>query len=251
MTEVQWDTTDLEATFEKVSEDFFSDLLPVSAFRMPSFYKILGSKNFVMGSNGFLQHPEVEGLAVEDYDAFIASPYNCIVERVLPRLYSELNRDPLTRSLVMAKAFNAFTDETGNTGRIYGNLIQKYGYGYTNFFAGFCEAPFDFLTDQLRGFKNISVDVRRIPDKVEAAVNAVTPLMIKMGNQPVPKNTMPPLFRCIWPLICAGKILTDSTGPPSRSWSMVWRKRECGLIFSLSRTGCAILIIWRNCLQVP
>jgi len=188
LTEVQWDTTDLEATFEKVSEDFFSDLLPVSAFRMPSFYKILGSKNFVMGSNGFLQHPEVEGLAVEDYDAFIASPYNCIVERVLPRLYSELNRDPLTRSLVMAKAFNAFTDETGNTGRIYGNLIQKYGYGYTNFFAGFCEAPFDFLTDQLRGFKNISVDVRRIPDKVEAAVNAVTPLMIKMGNQPVPQK---------------------------------------------------------------
>jgi hypothetical protein len=186
LTEVQWDTTDLEAIFEKVSEDFYSDLLPVSAFRLPSFYKVLGSKNFVMGSNGFLQHPEVEGLGLEDYDAFIASPYNCILERVLPNLYSALNTDPTTRSLVMAKAFKAFTDEMGNVGRIYGNLINKYEYGLVNFFAGFCEAPFDFLSDQLRGFKNISLDVRRIPDKVEAAVNAVTPLMIKMGNQPFP-----------------------------------------------------------------
>lgn len=188
LTEVQWDTTDLEAIFEKVCEDFYCDVLSVSAFRMPSFYQILGSKNFVMGSNGFLQHPEVEGLSVEDYDAFIASPFNCIVEKVLPRIHSALNTDPVTRSLVMAKAFKAYTDETSNLLRIYGNLINKFGYAYTTFFAGFCEAPFDFLTDQLRGFKNISLDVRRIPDKVEAAVNALIPLMLKMGNQAVPQK---------------------------------------------------------------
>ena len=186
--EVQWDTTDLEACFEKVCDDFYSDLLPVSAFRMPSFYKVLGSRNFVMGSNGFLQHPEVEGLKVEDYDDFIASPYNCIVEKVLPNLYSELNSDPATRSLVMAKAFKAYTDENNNLFRIYGNLVNKYNYCTSTFFAGFCEAPFDILTDQLRGFKNISLDVRRIPDKVEAAVNAATPLMIKMGTQPFPNK---------------------------------------------------------------
>lgn len=184
--EDQWDTTNLEASFEKVCEDFNSDLLPVSAFRLPSFYKLLGSKNFVMGSNGFLQHPDVEGLKLEDYDDFIASPYNCILEKVLPNLHSALNSDPVTRSLVMAKAFKAYTDETSNLIRIYGNLINKCNYGTVNLYAGFCEAPFDILTDQLRGFKNISLDVRRIPEKVEAAVNAVTPLMIKMGNQPFP-----------------------------------------------------------------
>ncbi|MDQ7092049.1 uroporphyrinogen decarboxylase family protein [Desulfosporosinus sp. PR] len=186
--EVQWDTTDLEASFEKVCEDFYSDLLSVSAFRMPSFYRILGSRNFVMGSNGFLQHPEVEGLKLEDYDAFIASPYNCILERVLPNLYPELNSDPVTRSLVMAKAFKAYTDETNNLFRIYGNLIDKFNYGAVTLFAAFCEAPFDILTDQLRGFKNITLDVRRIPDKVEAAVNAAIPLMIKMGTQVFPNK---------------------------------------------------------------
>lgn len=186
--EVQWDITELEAAFEKVCEDFYSDLLPVSAFRLPSFYKLLGSKNFVMSSNGFIQHPEIEGLKVEDYDDFIASPFNCIVEKVLPNLYSALDTDPVSRSLAMAKAFKAYTDETGDLINIYGNLINKYNYGLVNFYAGFCEAPFDILTDQLRGFKNISVDVRRIPDKIEAAVNAATPLMIKMGAHPFPNK---------------------------------------------------------------
>lgn len=188
LTEAQWDTNELEPIFEKTCQDFYSDLLPVSAFRLPSFYQILGSRNFVMGSNGFLQHPEVEGLALEDYDAFITSPFDCIVERVLPKLYSNLNTDSTTKSMVMAKAFKAFTDEMANLGRIYGNLIQKFGYGYVNFYSGFCEAPFDFISDQLRGFKNISIDVRRVPDKVEAAVEAVTPLMIKMGTPPNPSK---------------------------------------------------------------
>lgn len=186
LTEAQWNVNDLEPMFNKTCQDFYSDLLPVSAFRLPSFYKILGSKNFVMGSNGFLQHPDVEGLSIEDYDAFIASPFDCIVETVLPKLYAKLDTNSAARSLVMAKAFKAFNDDMGNAGRIYGNLIQNFGYGFINFFSGFCEAPFDFVSDQLRGFKNISIDVRRVPDKVEAAVEAITPWMIKMGTPPDP-----------------------------------------------------------------
>ncbi|GAW31018.1 uroporphyrinogen decarboxylase family protein [Carboxydocella sp. JDF658] len=186
LTEVQWNPVDLEEIFDKVCQDFISDTLPVMAFRFPSWYKILGAKNWVMSSSGFLQHPEVEGMAVEDYDAFIESPFDCIVERVLPRLYSELDTDSTTRAMVLAKAFKAFHDEMGNAGRIYGNLIKKYGYAFVNFYSGFCEAPFDFVADQLRGFKNITIDIRRIPDKVEAAVEAVTPWMIKMGTPPKP-----------------------------------------------------------------
>lgn len=188
LTEGQWDTSDLEQIFDKVCQDFVSDTLPVMGFRFPAWYKILGAKNFVMGSNGFLQHPDVEGLAIEDYDAFISSPFDCIVERVLPNLYSELDSDSSKKALVLAKAFKSFHDEMSNVGRIYGNLINKYGYSYSNYYAGFCEAPFDFITDQLRGFKNIAIDVRRLPDKVEAAVQAITPWMIKMGMPPNPSN---------------------------------------------------------------
>jgi len=184
LVEAQWDTGQLEEIFDKICRDFYSDLLPVNAFRFPSFYKLLGARNFVMSSNGFLQHPEVEGLLQEEYDDFIASPYNCIIEKILPRLYTELDTDASTKALALAKAFKAFYDEMGTAIMIYGRLNQKYGYGYINLYAGFTEAPFDFISDQLRGFKGISTDIRRVPDKVEAAVEAATPLMIKAGMQP-------------------------------------------------------------------
>lgn len=188
LVEAQWDTSQLEEIFDQVCRDFYSDLLPVNAFRFPSFYKLLGARNFVMSSSGFLQHPEVEGLLQEEYDDFIASPYNCIVEKILPRLYTELDTDANTKALALAKAFKAFCDEMGNTAMIYGRLNEKHGYGDINLFAGFTEAPFDFVADQLRGFKGISTDIRRVPDKVEAAVEAATPLMIKAGMQPYPSK---------------------------------------------------------------
>lgn len=188
LAEPQWDTSMLQEIFDKVCADFYSDTMPVSAFRFPSFYKILGAKNWEMGSNGFLQHPEVEGLAIEEYDDFIANPYDCIVEKVLPRLYKNLDTDPSNKAITLAKAFAAFNDDMGGAGMMYGKLIEKYGYAHVNFFAGFCEAPFDFVADQLRGFKGISTDVRRVPDKVEAAAEAVTPWMIKMGSYPNPSK---------------------------------------------------------------
>lgn len=186
LAEAQWKTEMLEEIFDKCCQDFISDVLPVSAHRFPSWYQILGARNWVMSSSGFLQHPEVEGLAVEDYDDFIANPYKCIMEKVLPKLYAELDTDSTAKALILAKAFKAYYDERSHTAMINGRLMQKYGYANVNLNAGFCEAPFDFVADQLRGFKGISTDVRRIPDKVEAAVEASLPLMIKAGMPPVP-----------------------------------------------------------------
>jgi hypothetical protein len=141
-----------------------------------------------MSSGGFLQHPEVEGMAIEEYDDFIANPYNCILEKILPRLYVNLDKDATTKAMTLAKAFKAFFDEVGHARMVSAKLIQKYGYATVNLTAGFCEAPFDFVADQLRGFKGISTDVRRVPDKVEAASEAALPLMLKAGIPPVPSK---------------------------------------------------------------
>ncbi|HWQ41798.1 MAG TPA: uroporphyrinogen decarboxylase family protein, partial [Desulfosporosinus sp.] len=184
--EVQWNNTILEEIADKVCQDFPSDIMPLFNIRYPSIYKVLGARNFVMGSNGFIQHPEVEGLDVADYDALIASPYDCIVEKVLPKLYAELDTgDSMKKAFALAKGFKAFNDEFANQAIIAAKLTAKYGYSSIPFNTGFCEAPFDFLSDQLRGFKGIAFDVRRIPDKVQAAVEVLTPLMIKMGMPPL------------------------------------------------------------------
>ena len=181
--EAQWELAKVfEEVGDKACQDFPSDLLPLFGIRFPSVYRLLGSRNFVMGSGGFIQHPEVVGMDVEDYDAMIASPYDCIVERVLPKLYTELAKDPAQRAASMAKAYKAYNDEFATIGMTYGKLAQKYGYANFALFAGMCQAPFDLLTDQLRSFKGILSDIRKIPEKVEAAVEALTPLMIKMAT---------------------------------------------------------------------
>ncbi|MBB6217345.1 hypothetical protein HNQ80_003464 [Anaerosolibacter carboniphilus] len=180
LAEAQWDTSTLEGILGGVCEDFPSDTLPLSSIRFPSYYKLLGSRTFVMGSSGFLQHPEVHGLEPDEYDEFIASPYDCIMEKVLPRLYTALDTNPVSKSVALAKAFKAYYDETSNMGMIFGKLSQKKGYA-PPLFSGATAAPFDFVGDLIRGFKGITSDVRRYPEKVVAACEAVTPMMVKKG----------------------------------------------------------------------
>lgn len=182
--ETQWNSQ-IEEALDKICQDFTFDLFPVNALRYPSFYQILGSRNFIMGSGGFLQHPDVEGLEQDEYDEFIASPFDCIVEKVLPRLYTALDTDPNNKAMTLAKAFKAHADEFGNFRAVSAKLSQKYGFAELPGMPGMTEAPFDFLADLLRGFRGASTDIRRIPDKVEAAVEALIPILIKTGLPPV------------------------------------------------------------------
>jgi uroporphyrinogen-III decarboxylase len=184
LAKAQWDTSNLEEILDKVCRDFKSDNLPLSTIRFPSYYKELGAKTFVMSSSGFLQHPEVHGLEPTEYDEFIADPYKVIMEKVLPRLYTELDTDPVTKSMVMAKSFKLYHDESANMRKIFGNLSQKYGYA-DPLFTGATEAPFDLVADLIRGFKGVTGDMRRHADKVVQACEAVTPLMLK---QAIPAN---------------------------------------------------------------
>ncbi|MEG0378503.1 MAG: uroporphyrinogen decarboxylase, partial [Eubacterium sp.] len=55
----QYDLTYFQKAMEKVAEDFNTDNVAVGASRFPFIYKFLGAKNFVMGSDGFVQHPNV------------------------------------------------------------------------------------------------------------------------------------------------------------------------------------------------
>lgn len=177
-----------EKAYEKVCQDFYSDSLPVMNLRFPPFYQILGAKNWILGSNGVMQHPEIETLHADEYDEFIASPYDVIVEKLLPRVCTELDTEPIRRSIVFAKAYNEYKKYNTTEFGIWMKLSQKYGYAPGFITGELIEAPFDFLADQLRGFKQVNMDLRRRPDKVKGAVEAILPLMIKRAVSP---NTYP------------------------------------------------------------
>jgi hypothetical protein len=202
----QWNPEMLERAFRKVADDFYSDVFPIrDAVRFPVFYQMLGAENFVMGSNGFLQHPEISAMNPDEYEAFIKSPIDFILETVLPRIYPALDTDSISRSLIMAKAYKAHCDTVGFlNGVMIPQLEKEYGKYQTppKSFA-MTAIPMDFIADQLRGFKEISMDIRRKPEQIIEACEAVFDIMLEHGipEQPSIYNStfiplhMPPYMR--------------------------------------------------------
>ena len=178
--EIYWDMTKAEAVFDKICTEFVADSMPGGTRRYPSFYQLLGSKPFIMSSAGTMQHPEVAGMEVEDYDSFIENPYDCIIEKILPRLYTELGGDPQLRGFALGKAFRAWADEMVGVAMLRGKIAAKYG--FPSIAAGTTTAPFDTVADFFRGFSGIAKDMRRCPEKVGAACEAITPIMVKKGQ---------------------------------------------------------------------
>ncbi len=66
--------------------------------------------------------------------------------------------------------------------------------GMPGFFGGGTKAPFDTLSDTLRGTTGIMKDLYRRPDKVLKALEVITPLMIKMGSDAAKHNGNPVVF---------------------------------------------------------
>jgi len=191
LVEAEWNPSIIEEAVDKICRTVYSDICVfMGSFRYPSFYQILKSQSFQMASNGFIQHPEVIGMLPEDYDYLIEKPYDCILERVIPRQYKSLNpNDPVNSAVSLAKSILAFNNDMMQSGTIIGKMVEKYGYYPGGFFGGgFTEAPFDFLADQLRSFKGISMDIRRMPEKVLEACEALYPIILKMGMPPVISN---------------------------------------------------------------
>lgn len=169
---------------DKASADFDSDTVAGLMFRMPSLYKLLGAKNFVMGGDGFLQHPNVKGLEAEDYDAFIADPFKTLWDKVFPRLYNEIAKGGIDAYKAVSKSFSTFYSSMGTLGAGYVAIANKYGKTTYSLAAGSATVPFDYLADQLRSFTGIMGDIRRYPEKVVAACEALTPLAVKAGLVP-------------------------------------------------------------------
>jgi hypothetical protein len=183
--EAHYNTELREKAYDKICGTFYSDILPIRDTRYPSAYQLLGTGNWILGSGGAVQHPEIETMRSGEYDEFTAAPCSVIIEKFLPRVCAALDGDPVKRSLTLAAAFGDYLNQERAQALICEGLNRKYAYC-----AGFLNnqrilAPFDFLADQLRGFKSITMDIRRMPDKIKAALEVITPLMIKMAGPAV------------------------------------------------------------------
>ena len=182
----QWTREGLANAIEEVVKNMHTDATPSDAYRVPLFQQIMGSKGIVMSASGFMQHPEISTLQDDEYDEFVANPYDCLVEKILPRIYGELDTDPIRRGIVFAQALQANTAVRGEMGKIYASLSEKYGFFSANPAHGSRSlAPLDFISDYPRGFTGITKDIKRCPEKVLAATEAVIPMLVQYAKPAV------------------------------------------------------------------
>ncbi|MEJ2170033.1 MAG: uroporphyrinogen decarboxylase family protein [Desulfobacterales bacterium] len=210
MEEAMYDYGKCMAAFKKFVLDFKPDLHFGAAGPGPGkFYEILDYKLYAWPGHGVApdssyQCLEKEYMMPEEYDLLIADPSFFFRNFYLPRVFGALDGfamlPPLTGILEMyGVAFNfipfalppvqntfkalfeAGAEALKWAGAVGGLDAELATLGFPNVLGGFTKAPFDTIGDTLRGTKGIMLDMYRQPDKLLAALEAITPLMIGMG----------------------------------------------------------------------
>lgn len=166
---------------ERLAQDFATDTAPFLFSRNPLFYGVLKAQSFKESATGIMQHPEVCCMAPEEYPELIANPFKCIVEKILPRVYKALDGSQEEGKLSLLRAMTIQNDMNLPILMEAGRISQKYGLPLTG--GGLVEAPMDYLADMIRGFSEITMDIRRRPQMVKDAAEALLPIMDRLASQ--------------------------------------------------------------------
>ena len=148
--------------------------------------------------NGSFQFVEGEYMKPEDYDAFLEDPADWTIRKYWPRVFSELEGLALLPPLgigafgvyalrnlgilvapPVAKALQALgmaaEAQAAAEARAINSVQRLAALGFVppTFKGSFAEAPFDFMSDTLRGMRGIMLDIYRRPDKLLEAQEKV------------------------------------------------------------------------------
>jgi uroporphyrinogen-III decarboxylase len=169
----------------------------------PAMSKIVGDRmtkwpGYGLGPNGSFQFNEAEFMKAEDYDAFIEDPADWAIRVYMPRAFTELSgfamlpplgmaafgyynllnlgalmAPPVQQSLqAFSRAVQAAAAYAGSLGQSVQRLLAL-GFPPSPIVGALVEAPFDFMSDTLRGMRGIMLDVRKRPEKLLAAQEKV------------------------------------------------------------------------------
>ena len=166
-------------------------------------FNILKWAGHGLDDNANYQFVEHEIMPPEDYDKFLFDPTDYMLRYVMPKTYDKLSAFSKIPNLQanfyimkmfawgalldpgFAEAGQAMVEASRRAGQAFGNLIAfekaQAAAGFPSSLGGMTSAPFDALGDFLRGMKGVLKDLRRCPDKIEAACEKLLPPMIEHG----------------------------------------------------------------------
>lgn len=195
---------------EQVALRFEPDMV-AGAWHTPEPSKALGDRmtkwpGYGLGPDGSFQFNEKEFMKAEDYDDFLEDPADWSIRTYLPRAFSELEGlsllPPLGTTLFgyyntlyygvltsppVVKAAQAIAEAAQRQAEWDAQTVQsgerlaELGFPPLTFLACVIEAPFDFMSDTLRGMRGIFLDMMRQPDKLLAAEEKVSRFQVEFA----------------------------------------------------------------------
>ncbi|MBF7097088.1 uroporphyrinogen decarboxylase family protein [Alkalibacter mobilis] len=181
-TQYQYNAEMLIDIYEKGMEICRGDMPSGGFARNPIAYMFQRSNLMELSTTGFIQHAERSVMEADDYDEFIKNPHDFVLEKLEPRINKGYS-DEVNRARNYAKAVLAHMDQAKEFGIAEAVMIERYGL-FTRPFGsvGMQIVPFDYITDMYRGFSKIPLDMKRQPEKLMEALEAVMPYAIWMGK---------------------------------------------------------------------
>ncbi len=221
--EAMYDYAKCSAAFKQFILEYQPDMhIGASAPGPGKFYDILDYKLYSWPGHGVApehcyQCNEAEYMRADEYDLLITDPSFYFRNFYLPRVFGALEGfkmlAPYTSILEMyGVAFNfipfalppvqntfqtlfAAGAEALQWATVMGGTdAELKSLGFPNILGGFTKAPFDVIGDTLRGTKGIMLDIRRQPDKLIAAMEHLTSIMISMGVSSAQQTGNPLIF---------------------------------------------------------
>ncbi|HEX9117329.1 MAG TPA: uroporphyrinogen decarboxylase family protein, partial [Anaerolineae bacterium] len=193
---------------EQVLQQYQADTA-MGLFNDPGPSLVLGDRmtrwpGHQLPATGSFQFDEHEFMKAEDYDAFLADPADWGIRVYMPRAFSELQGLSLLPPLGLtvyghyalpnlpmllvppvAAALKALGEAAEKASVTLANMMRSnerlaaLGFPPMIYFGGIAEAPFDLMSDTMRGMRGIFLDMLRCPDKLLAAQEKVAAFQVE------------------------------------------------------------------------
>lgn len=159
-----------------------------------------------LDENASYQFLEDEYMKPDEYDKLLYDPTDYIIRTHWPRVFGSLKAFESLPPLhdifsyymgigkfvffgnpEIIKALESLTEAAKKAQKLVEGTVAWAGLckelGFPMRFGGICQAPFDTLSDMMRGTRGAMLDMFRQPDKVIAATEKLLPMMLNMGLQ--------------------------------------------------------------------
>lgn len=141
---------------------------------------LLGSNTYFVSSDGVtIQHHENTLMLEEEYPDLIEDPMKFMANKLFPRKFPALHKSYPGNLETLKDATVALADFVQARQKVNAAVQKKHG--VVPIAGAKAYPPFDVIFDRLRGFKGISLDMRRCPDNVIAAAEALFPMYMNLA----------------------------------------------------------------------